>query len=1438
MKKNVYALAALVVLVCAFAVPNVYIQYQIDNATLDIESITVLGARRSSLICRVNMTFDNPSISARTFPTTLDIFSGGRHFASTDVPALDIKEGTNEFSVTSEVRMLDKNFAGELVREITSKKALTWRFKGSLAVGLDGSSFPMSFNTIDKSVPIECMAGLSVDVRSVRLHNFTNSSFALGVDVALFNPSIFSVHLDGITLQMKIGDVTIGKANVSGQTINSGNSLLNTEVECAPDPDAEQALKCALERTLAGDDVNITLSGAAGYSPMLDAYLLERFEQQASLPGIKGLNISVEGIDVLESKYGQLEILARMRLDNPSNIQGEMGQVTLEMLYENKVVAKLIHDSLLVKTGTTTSYERLKFVPIRNDILGWIVSQTLEGKDVFVTVRGDNSSDTIASRMLSKAERVVPVRAGAPVALAIDRLLIEECAPEKLVFSINATIDNDSPITGNLTRANLELCWKGKRVGNLTLEPFHLLPGKNKVTGYGVIAPEEPSTARELVKAYLSGEAVSAQVQGRQCLEGDAMQVALSFTKTNVTLAGAHGRLSVEGEKAVLLNSSGELLNIGVGISIYNPTFITGYVGNMSLKVFYGASHVGTLRVPSVWLNPGSNAIYQEVSIRPSSATSLFELGTATLDGLGVSFTLTGDESDDSVLSQLLSTYNANVSIAPSGKIGVAIERACVREASEGLISMTLYATINNPTMLEGTLDSVSYDVYYDGTLVGRMSSRGMYVTSGENAIVTQSYIAPADEEAARRLVAKYLAGEDVYVDVTAYLDSVMGGLWLAHQSVKITGYSGLCVEIIEARLVDSRPGELEVFANMDIFNPAPLSGDMGEISIDTYYEGAYVCTVSVPTLYLNQGWNHVKSFGKIAPIDENTAFDMVSQVLAGNEVTLMLQGDQNSTMLMPRLIGLTTSNTTISPSGKVSISPSSIKFLNSTPENMTMDAEFDLYNPTALTTDALCLYGRAYYKGRFLGNLSSTEMSVSSGVSHARCVVTITQPDTLLGSELMGDYLTGHDVEFQVVGSLSKEGRRDAPVLFSVNLTIEGTGALDITLGEVTLTKAEEEHLHTIINLTISNPTIITGAMGTVTLNVHYNDSLVGNLSTDELELRNGMYQVSLNCTLVPVEIPAMTRILNRVFAGENVTLVINGARIPGELLSSFLAEYQCNLTIMSYGTLSIVIDDMAIAGGTANALLLSIDLTVNNPTTLEANLPTLYFDIYEYGLEVGFLALAPTYICRGATHVSTPASLDGPNAHISDILTRHVNGTDVVLTIRGSSSNADGVLAQALVGFEQSATIKGVSEPLITAVSIDQIDIHINLGVTAYVTVYIHNPTDFTFNVTFLSADIYFDDNDTSSLLIWSYEPAYHIYLGTVVKTLSPPMFLTGFQNATVSTTLDVQSIENEVRLNDEYYNDNDLYVDAIGYIIIKVGGFSVPVYFAQYSIYVPND
>jgi hypothetical protein len=502
------------------------------------------------------------------------------------------------------------------------------------------------------------------------------------------------------------------------------------------------------------------------------------------------------------------------------------------------------------------------------------------------------------------------------------------------------------------------------------------------------------------------------------------------------------------------------------------------------------------------------------------------------------------------------------------------------------------------------------------------------------------------------------------------------------------------------------------------------------------------------------------------------------------------------------------------------------------------MDTDFEIYNPTPLSTDELCLQGYAYYQGKYLGLVSSTEISVPCGFSHANCIVKVANPDTELGSKIMGDYLNGRDVEFQIVGSMSKNGDGNAPALFSVNLTIKGTGMLNITLGEVTLTKAEEEHLHTRINLTIRNPTIITGMMGRITFNVRLNDSLVGNLTTDELELKNGMYEVSLNCTFFPNEIQAMTRILNRVFAGENVTIVINGARISGEILSGFLADYMCNLTIISHGRLGINIDKISISGGTSNALLLSILLTVTNPTTLEADLPTLYFDIYESGLEVGELTLAPTYIHIGENQLSTPATLDGSNEHISSILSRHVNGTDVCLTIRGSSSNADSVLAQALVGFEQSAIIEGVTEPLITAVYIDDVDIHLNLGVTAYVTVHIHNPTGFTFNVTYLSSDLYFDDNDESSMLFWSYPAQSNIYLGNVIKTLSPPMFLTGYQNETISTTLDVHSIELEVRLYDEYYNDNEFYVDAIGYIIIKVGAFSVPVYFAQYDIFVPNN
>ena len=1446
--KKIYIVLLLGLLVVSFATPNVYIQYQIDNATLDISSITVLSAKKSSLICRVNFTFDNPSLAARTFPTTLNIFSNGRYFASTDVPTLDIEKGSNEFSITSEVRIIDKRYAGELVKEIITKKVLTWRFKGQIAVGLGGSSVPLSVNNIDKELQIECMAGLNFSLNSLLLQNFTNNSFSLSAKVEIFNPSSISLHLNNITLQTKIGNEVIGNANVDGQKIDLGKSFLEANIECKPEGNAEYALADTLERILAGDNVTLTLSGAAGYSTLLDAYLIERFEQKVVLPGIKGLNISIEDIEVVKSTNGSIILVAKMKIDNPSNITGEMGRVTLEMLYDNKVVAKLVHDSLKVRAGRYTSYEKLTLIPIRNDILGKIVSQTLDGNEVNIYVRGDNSSKEIASRILSKTLQKVPFRSGMPFSLSIEKMYIKECTLQKIDFSISAFIYNEMPLSGNITGAELDIYYKNNKVGSLSLEPFALVRGKNLVLGNCTIAPNEPKTAREILEAYLSGRSVTVQVKGRQNNEPDAMKSALSYIHTNVTLEGAKESIKIEGEKVVLINFTGNDLLLGVGISLHNPTFVCGYVGNISLKLYYEGKNideneefVGYIKVPSIYLNPGENKIYQEVLFRAQSESSLFSLGSAVLDGLGfgldVNLTLTGDENDDSILSKLLSTYRTKVTLSQSGKLGIEIEKANIHETSEGMLSMTLYAKVINPTIMEGSLDCIAYDVSYDGYFLGRMYSRGMYLLPGENTLVTQTYLAPANEESAAQLVANYLSGNDVFVDVKAYLDSPFG-FGLAYQTVKLTGYSGLCVEILEARLIDSKDGEIDIFAKMDIFNPAPLSGDMGEISIDAYCNGSFVCTITVPNLYLNQGWNRVESYAKVSPLDENIAFEMVSKLLSGHSITLQLSGDSDSLSLMSRLISHTYSNTTLNPSGKVTISPYSIKFLNSTPENITMETEFEIYNPTPLSTDMVCLQGCAYYGGKYLGLVSSTEISVKCGFSHATCVVKVSEPDTELGSKIMGDYLNGNDVEFQIVGSMSKKGDGNAPALFSVNLTIKGTGSLNITLGEVTLTKAEEELLHMKINLTIKNPTMITGMMGRITFNVKFNNSLVGNLTTEELELRNGIYDISLNCTLFPNEIQAMTRILNKVFAGENVTIVINGARISGEILSGFLADYACNLTIISYGPLGIKIDKISISGGTSNALLLSIILTVTNPTTLEADLPLLYFDIYESGLEVGELTISPTYIHKGDNQLTVPAALDGSNEHISSILSRHVNGTDVYLTIRGSNSNANSVLAQALVGFEQSAVIEGVTEPLITAVYIDDVDIHLNLGITAYVTVYIHNPTGFTFNVTYLSSDLYFDDNDESSMLFWSYPPQNNIYLGTVVKSLSPPMFLTGYQNETISASLDVHSIELEVRLYDEYYNDNEFYVDAIGYIIIKVGAFSVPVYFAQYDIFVPNS
>ncbi|MEM3341775.1 MAG: DUF3712 domain-containing protein, partial [Thermoplasmata archaeon] len=210
-KRVIIPVAIIIGLLIFYLIVHLYAQHTVDTMDIVVDEVTITGATEDSLFCIVNTTYDNPSFfTASTFPSKLYVSSGGKVFGWTSIDALTIPSGVSRFTFESELHITDKEHARQVISAMVNEENTTWHFYSSVKTSFPKSPVPLVFSTMDRDVSVRSYGGLKSEVLSIRIIDFTNTSYSMEVTSLVYNPSIFNVHMYNITLELYYNRTMIG----------------------------------------------------------------------------------------------------------------------------------------------------------------------------------------------------------------------------------------------------------------------------------------------------------------------------------------------------------------------------------------------------------------------------------------------------------------------------------------------------------------------------------------------------------------------------------------------------------------------------------------------------------------------------------------------------------------------------------------------------------------------------------------------------------------------------------------------------------------------------------------------------------------------------------------------------------------------------------------------------------------------------------------------------------------------------------------------------------------------------------------------------------------------------------------------------------------------------------------------------------------------------
>ncbi|MHA1155525.1 MAG: DUF3712 domain-containing protein [Candidatus Heimdallarchaeota archaeon] len=418
--------------------------------------------------------------------------------------------------------------------------------------------------------------------------------------------------------------------------------------------------------------------------------------------------------------------------------------------------------------------------------------------------------------------------------------------------------------------------------------------------------------------------------------------------------------------------------------------------------------------------------------------------------------------------------------------------------------------------------------------------------------------------------------------------------------------------------------------------------------------------------------------------------------------------------------------------------------------------------------------------------------------------------------------------------------------VYFYSQNRIENT---DVTIDTFVINDLTDGSLAGTVNFTISEPTQVDATFIIVTLNVSYNDQLLGNgtVLTESFSTQQANHTADFN--LVITDQVAFTGFVedftNETLLTVDIDVVIE---FTGALAVLGQKTVSKSLEMDGLGALDFSLQSFDLVDVKDDELHLEIVAEVYNPSAIEVEISSLNSDINDFNMTyIGNITKNNFNVQTGINILQLDVWLDGPKSALSNIISNYISSFNNTFWINYT------ITIEELDDLEITKDLftvefEGAQTDLIS-VEVEMISLDISeLPTVSYqvdTIVTITNPISFNINLTAFEGNLTYNDEDGAYLFIplvgkWNYTAETMIPITPLdLNWSAAPIELDplGFKEETVSFS--DSNIEQAIRFNDEYFIKNQLYVDIInGHLYIQIGDFEIDLIISIYDIYVPNS
>ncbi|KAG6854052.1 hypothetical protein C0991_011030 [Blastosporella zonata] len=656
----------------------------------------------------LNVAFEGTSFAQLALPkapSTTDVENRIIHLTFDGVP----------FAVFSDQHSTFDKF----VATTTVGKSLTLQLSGTANADAQTAVGLLTLQDIDFSVDSSINGLQGLNAKPVSVGNVdVNRGFAdyllIKVDSSLFNPSNLTIGTGDVSFSLEFQDQTIGVAEINDLVIQPGSGNYSIDVHYAPQGNAVSAGRTLLQNFVEGVDVDTTIAGTTGSTPIpsLQSALSQIHLSPVSLPGLHGT------------------LITSASLSFPIDIVNT-GVATTSFTIANPFTASIN----LLTVGATATYHGI--------LLGTINNVDTSSNPIHASGHSSVTSPTLPLEFDLQPQAIIQLLTIASQANGVD------LGPLTQLFQFVIGNPNFKPPVVTSVDTNAPTCVSGqqfdasgailKTLSNLKVDLA--VDTSLKLDDCEIVTTDKTSL-------YLIGAVAGPVTQ--YLVDGSV----LAFTEANIT------NISNEGFDLAL---TGSLTNVGpldALIEFVEPLVVSWQgqdIATISLPPVCAAANSG---VPDYRAN--AHLTITDTSAFTSFATFLLHNPSFdwTVSTSKLRLTALGTIFDGVTLSKVLSFKAFN------GLPGVTISNFLLpSDDPAGGIHIETDASIPSPSQLGIDLGSITFQSFFQDTLVGPLSGEAVFLKAGAtNNIHLSGRIIPqtgADLDNIGVLFSHFLAGQN-----------------------------------------------------------------------------------------------------------------------------------------------------------------------------------------------------------------------------------------------------------------------------------------------------------------------------------------------------------------------------------------------------------------------------------------------------------------------------------------------------------------------------------------------------------------------------------------------------------------------------------------------------------------------------------------------------